>query len=159
MQHPTPTKITTLCLVYKHPKILLGLKKRGFGEGRWNGYGGKLHDGETLKENVVREMQEECGITPTKFEKRGVLYFEFKEIPDQIYEVNVFAIDEYKGEPSESEEMKPGWFDINDLPWKEMWSDDPIWYPLFLEGKKFEGNFLFDGEEKVIRYELEEIGQ
>lgn len=154
MKHPKPTKITTLCLVYKDPKLLLGLKKRGFGEGRWNGYGGKVDPGETIEESMIREMQEESGITPTKFEKRGVLYFEFKEIPEQIYEVNVFSIDDYVGEPIETEEMKPQWFDVNELPWNDMWSDDPIWYPLFLAGKKFRGNFLFDGQEKVIRHEL-----
>jgi 8-oxo-dGTP diphosphatase/2-hydroxy-dATP diphosphatase len=135
----------------------LGLKKRGFGEGRWNGYGGKVQTGETIEESLVREMQEECGITPTKFEKRGVLYFEFQEIPDQIYEVNVFSIDEYAGEPVESEEMKPKWFDVDSLPWNEMWDDDSIWYPLFLEDKNFEGNFLFDAQDKVIRHEIEKI--
>jgi 8-oxo-dGTP diphosphatase / 2-hydroxy-dATP diphosphatase len=157
MNHPTPTKITTLCLIYKHPKILLGLKKKGFGEGRWNGYGGKVHEDETIEESVVREMREECAITPTKFENRGVMYFEFQEIPDQIYEVNLFAILEYEGEPVETEEMKPQWFDVNALPWDKMWDDDRIWYPLFLEGKKFEANFLFDGNEKVIRHEIEII--
>ena len=100
MKHPKPTKITTLCLVYEHPKILLGLKKRGFGEGRWNGYGGKVNAGETIEESMIREMQEESGITPTKFENRGVLYFEFKEIPEQIIEVNLFSIDEYKANQS-----------------------------------------------------------
>lgn len=157
MKHPKPTKITTLCLVYKHPKLLLGMKKRGFGEGRWNGYGGKVNPDETIEESMIREMQEESGITPTKFEKRGVLYFEFQEIPEQIYEVNLFAIHEYEGEPIETEEMKPQWFDVNELPWNEMWADDIHWYPLFLEGKKFKGNFLFDGQEKVIQHELEEI--
>jgi len=157
MKHPIPTKITTLCLVYKHPKLLLGLKKRGFGEGRWNGYGGKVDPGETIEESLVREMQEESGLTPTKFEKRGVLYFEFKKIPEQIYEVNIFSIDDYSGELIETEEMKPQWFDVGDLPWDEMWSDDIYWHSLFLEGKKFEGNFLFDEKEKVIRHELEEI--
>jgi 8-oxo-dGTP diphosphatase / 2-hydroxy-dATP diphosphatase len=157
MEHLKPTKITTLCLVYKRPKILLGMKKRGFGEGRWNGYGGKVNSNETIEENLVREMQEESGITPTKFEKRGVLYFEFKEIPEQIYEVNVFAINDYIGELIETDEMKPQWFDVNELPWNEMWSDDIHWYPLFLKGKNFRGNFLFDGQEKVIRHELEEI--
>ena len=153
MKHPIPTKITTLCLVYKHPKILLGMKKRGFGEGRWNGYGGKVDPGETIEESLVREMKEESGLTPTKFEKRGVMYFEFKGGSDTI-EVNLFAIKGYEGEPIETEEMKPQWFDINNLPWDDMWNDDPIWYPLFLDDKKFEANFLFDGQEKVIRHEL-----
>ena len=157
MNHPKPTKITTLCLVYKHPNMLLGMKKRGFGESRWNGYGGKVEAGETLEESMIREMQEECGITPKKFEKRAVMYFEFKNDPEEIIEVDLFAIEEYEGEPIETEEMKPGWFDVDNLPWKEMWPDDFHWYPLFLSGKKFEGNFLFDGHDTIIRHELQEI--
>jgi len=132
------------------------MKKRGFGAGRWNGFGGKVTVDETIEENIVREMQEESGLTPTKFEKRAVMYFEFKEGPE-IIEVNLFAIDDFDGEPKETEEMKPKWFDINDLPWNEMWSDDPIWYPLFLEGKKFEANFLFDGKEQVLQHEILEL--
>ncbi|MFA6193566.1 MAG: 8-oxo-dGTP diphosphatase [Parcubacteria group bacterium] len=156
MKHPKPTKITTLCLVYEHPRLLLGLKKRGFGEGRWNGYGGKVDPGETIEESLVREMQEECGLTPTKFEKRATMYFEFKGYPE-IVEVNVFSIDGYDGELIETEEMKPKWFDVNDLPWKDMWPDDLHWYPLFFAGKKFEGNFLFDGQNTIIQHELEEV--
>lgn len=156
MKHPKPTKITTLGLIYNHPKLLLGMKKRGFGEGRWNGYGGKVDPGETIEESLVREMQEESGLTLTKFEKRATMYFEFKDY-SEIIEVNVFAINEYEGELIETEEMKPKWFDIDDLPWKDMWPDDLHWYPLFFAGKKFEGNFLFDENENVIRHELEEL--
>ncbi|MEK7165153.1 MAG: DNA mismatch repair protein MutT, partial [Patescibacteria group bacterium] len=40
-------KVLTLCIVHQNEKVLLGMKKRGFGAGRWNGFGGKLQDGET----------------------------------------------------------------------------------------------------------------
>ena len=33
---------TTLCLLKKDDSILLALKKRGFGEGNYNGVGGKI---------------------------------------------------------------------------------------------------------------------
>jgi hypothetical protein len=33
---------TTLLLLIKNNKIMLALKKRGFGEGKFNGVGGKL---------------------------------------------------------------------------------------------------------------------
>ena len=35
-------------------KVLLGLKKRGFGEGKFNGFGGKVHVGETVLCGAVR---------------------------------------------------------------------------------------------------------
>lgn len=146
----------TLGVVYQHPKVLLGMKKDGFGKGRWNGFGGKLETGENINEGLVREFQEECGITPTKFEKRGVIYFRFKDYPE-ILEVNIFAINEYKGEPIETDEMRPKWFDVDSLPWKDMWPDDPLWFPLFKDGKKFEGNVFFKNQNIIIRHELEVI--
>ena len=38
-----------LCFVYDEQRILLGMKKRGFGEWKWNGFGGKLEDGERIE--------------------------------------------------------------------------------------------------------------
>ena len=35
-------KLFTLVLIRDSDRILLGLKKRGFGKGRWNGFGGKV---------------------------------------------------------------------------------------------------------------------
>jgi hypothetical protein len=38
-------KLTTLCYVFGESRktILLAFKKRGFGQGMWNGPGGKVH--------------------------------------------------------------------------------------------------------------------
>ena len=35
-------------------RILLGLKKRGFGVGNWNGFGGKVHQDESIRQGAVR---------------------------------------------------------------------------------------------------------
>lgn len=148
-----PVSITTLCLLYKYPHILLGNKKRGFGAGRWNGYGGKLEENETLEENIVRELKEECGITPTKFRKRAVMSFDFKD-HTPLNEVHVFEISEFEGSPVETEEMIPKWFHIDKLPWDQMWPDDKHWYPLFLAGKNFKGTFFFKDYDTIIRHDL-----
>ena len=52
-------KQLTLVAVLKENNILLGMKKRGFGEGRWNGFGGKVETGETIEEGAKRELKEE----------------------------------------------------------------------------------------------------
>lgn len=40
---------STLVFVFnKQKQILLAMKKRGFGVGKWNGAGGKVEDGETI---------------------------------------------------------------------------------------------------------------
>jgi hypothetical protein len=39
-------------MLSKNNQLLLGVKKRGFGEGWWNGFGGKVHKGESIEEAV-----------------------------------------------------------------------------------------------------------
>ena len=57
----TPKKLLTLVFLREGEKVLLGMKKRGFGEGKWNGFGGKVEAGETIIEAAAREVKEECG--------------------------------------------------------------------------------------------------
>jgi 8-oxo-dGTP pyrophosphatase MutT (NUDIX family) len=92
-------------------KVLLGKKKRGFGEGRWNGFGGKVLDGESIDEAMKREFIEEVGITPLEFEEKGIINFHFEDKNLQP-EVRVFIVSKWKGKLRETEEMKPKWFDL-----------------------------------------------
>ena len=149
-------KIFTLCVIHNHPRVLLGMKKRGFGMGRWNGFGGKVEKGEEIEAAAQRELQEEAGITAKKLEKMGILHFVFKDDPIAL-EVHVFRGNEIEGEPRESEEMKPEWFDIKDIPFAAMWPDDTHWLPLLLSGKKFTGRFLFEGQNEIKDMNLIEI--
>ena len=136
-------------MITKDGQILLGMKKRGFGAGKWNGFGGKPHDGESIQDAMVRETKEEINIDLQKIEKIGIILFEFQGKPD-IIEVHFFSCTEFLGEPTESEEMKPQWFLFDEIPFDSMWVDDRHWIPLFLEGKKFKGRFLFDPEGNEI---------
>lgn len=146
----------TLCIVHKHPRVLLGMKKRGFGAGRWNGFGGKVVAGETIEEAAVREVKEEAGIDIGELNKRGVIEFEFQGNPETL-EVHVFKADNFSGEPVETEEMKPQWFHVDEVPLNDMWPDDKYWLPLFLAGKRFKGNILFDKSHTILEKEIEEL--
>ncbi len=64
-------KVLTLCLIVSEGRVNLGLKKRGFGAGRFNGYGGKVESGETIQEAAIREVREECGVEVKELEQRG----------------------------------------------------------------------------------------
>ena len=132
------------------------MKKRGFGAGRWNGFGGKVENGEKIEDTAKRELNEEVGISAVGLEKVGIIDFEFKG-NSEILEVHIFKGQDYSGEPVESEEMKPQWFLIDAIPFQDMWSDDKYWLPLFLAGKKFKGYFLFDESDTVIKHELSEV--
>lgn len=149
-------KILTLCIIHNHPKVLLGMKKRGFGAGKWNGFGGKVETGETIEEAAKREVCEEAGIRVADIEKVGHINFEFVGDPVTL-EVHVFKAGSFSGEPTEGEEMKPQWFHKDKIPFDQMWPDDKHWFPLFLAGKKFKGKFVFEGHNKIIEHSLVEI--
>jgi|FLOH01.1.fsa_nt_gi 8-oxo-dGTP diphosphatase / 2-hydroxy-dATP diphosphatase len=148
----------TLCYIFKDKKVLLGLKKRGFAEGVWNGYGGKVDFDETIEEAVIREMKEESTVVIKEFEKFAELDFIFKEKTDWNQRVHVFIADKWSGNPVETEEMTPQWFNINDLPKDKMWSDDVYWVPLVFDRKKVKATFYFADDNKTIeKHELEEV--
>src|SRR3989344_1106791 len=139
-------KKLTLCIIHQHPQVLLGMKKRGFGMGRWNGFGGKVEPGESVEDAAKRELFEEAGIKATDVEKVGHIEFEFVGEPE-ILEVSVFRADKFEGEPTESEEMKPQWYHVDEIPFDQMWPDDKVWFPHFLAGKKFKAKFVFQGQD------------
>lgn len=141
--------VTTLSLIEKDDKILLAMKKRGFGAGWWNGYGGKIAEGETIEEAMIRELEEESGLRAKEWRKRGVNYFHFEG--GEVIEVNIFEVTDYIGNPIETEEMKPRWFHKSAVPYHLMWPSDDQWFPLFLEGKDFYGDFFF-GDIKKKNY-------
>lgn len=149
-------KLLTLCMLREGDKLLLGMKKRGFGEGWWNGFGGKLHDGESLEQAAFRELKEESGIQAKSVKKKGILQFDFVDDNKRL-EVHVFQVVEYLGEPVESEEMKPQWFPVDQLPFEKMWPDDIHWLPIFLEGHLFRGYFSFDKEHKMLSHKVKKV--
>jgi len=150
-----PKKVLTICILHKHPHVLLGMKKRGFGKGKWNGFGGKVEAGETIEEAMHREVKEEAGITLGYLEKMGVIDFEFKGNPE-LLETHIFRSTDFSGEPTESDEMRPRWFHVDDIPFRTMWVDDEMWFPLVLSGKKFKAKFLFGDNEDILDHSLTE---
>lgn len=146
--------VVTLSFIREGDRLLLAFKKRGFGQGKWNGYGGKVIVGETIIEAAIREIQEEATIEVKELAKRGLINFFWPSHKFQPIECHLFEIINYEGEPSETEEMKPRWFSINDLPYNEMWADDPHWLPHFLEDKKFNASFVFNDADEVIKHTI-----
>ncbi len=145
----TPAKVCTLLFLRRDNQLLLAMKKRGFGSGRYNGVGGKIEPGETIEQAAVRECQEEIEVTPAHLEKVAYLEFSF---PDGTTDMigHVFICDTWQGEPTETEEMAPQWFDETEIPYAQMWQDDIIWLPAVLQGKKLRCNFTFDEHDNML---------
>ena len=141
----------TLVFVIRDGRILLIDKKTGLGKGKVNGPGGKVEKGESPEQCAVRECQEELSISVSDLQYCGQHRFQF--VDGYSIHVWVYRTSEYSGEPTESVEAKPLWVDVDKIPYEKMWEDDRIWLPLLLNGEKFMGRWIFDGD-KMIDYDL-----
>jgi len=132
------------------------MKKRGFGKGRWNGVGGKIDiqkGDKDVFDSAIRETEEEIGVKIKNPEKVAIIDFYFPEVPkekDFDQQVHVFLVKNWQGEPVETEEMRPKWFNLMKIPFDKMWDDDKYWLPHILENKKLKAKFVFDKRDKTI---------
>ena len=107
-------------------EVCLSRKKRKFGQGLLAGYGGIPKPDETMPACGKRELLEESGVS----------------IEDDLHEVAVVKIHKCNGDwqlhvyvarrwspdPKESEEHgPPGWYEVRDLPFTEMFPDCQYW--------------------------------
>lgn len=148
------TKYCTLLFLRRDNQILLAMKKRGFGANRYNGVGGKIDIDETIEQALIRECQEEIGVTPTHYWQVAEHDFIQPEssTPSRMY-VYVYLCDNWIGEPIESEEMAPQWFEIKNIPYPKMWQDDEFWLPQVVAGNKIHGKFTFDTNDNLLTHD------
>ena len=148
---------TTLCLLLKDNEILLAMKKRGFGVGKWNGVGGKLDESKgdkNVTDAIIREAKEEIGVEIKNPEKSGIFHFHFPYKSEWDCDVHLFLAKDWKGEPAESDEMAPKWFSFDEIPYDKMWDDDKLWLPRILKGEKLEADFIFKEGEVINKYDI-----
>ena len=150
------TQLTTLLLIIQDSRILLAEKKRGFGVGKYNGIGGKVEPNETIEEAMIRETKEEIGVTPTNYHKQATITFD-EWVNDEEKQVimSVFVAKDYIGEIIETEEMKPMWFDISNIPYEKMFEDDKTWLPEILKGHSLNATFVFDKNFKMLSSKMD----
>jgi 8-oxo-dGTP pyrophosphatase MutT (NUDIX family) len=137
----------SLVIVHRDDRVLLGLKLRGFGKDKWNGFGGKLEpeDGDSLERCAYREGRQECGIDLKDLVKIGETKYIFDgDEPEHL--VTSFKTDYFEGYPVKTKEMRPKWFGVSRIPYDAnewsggfgMWENDRYWMRHLLREEKFE---------------------
>jgi 8-oxo-dGTP diphosphatase len=133
-------------------QVLLGRKKFGLGEGRLVGPGGKLEEGESPAEAIVREVFEEVGlvVNPTDLELMGDLTYPFPYRTAWSQRSWVFVVRKWSGEPVESDELEPVWVEVDNIPLERMWDDAQYWLPATLGGAQVHATFSFGADGRTV---------
>lgn len=143
---------TNLCFLIQGDSVLLAKKKRGFGEGKWNGVGGKVKPGEENRIAAVREILEEIGVAVAvdNLAESGLVKFRYVDLPNSANNTVIYVVKKWEGEPKESGEVTPQWFKIGEIPFGKMWPDDKFWLPLVLSGRTIDARVAYLADRKSL---------
>lgn len=138
-------------------KILLGLKKRGFGKGKLVSPGGKVDPGETVMQAAIRECEEESGVKVHSCTEVALvvfrdLYYKGEPETDIMY---AFVSEDFEGEPVETDELVPEWHPIDELPFERMWKDAQYWMPDAMRGRKVDSYFRYNEKDELVEHEVD----
>ncbi|MBJ2357065.1 MAG: 8-oxo-dGTP diphosphatase [Sphaerochaeta sp.] len=142
-----PKEVCVITYLFNDDQVLLIDKKTGLGSGLVNAPGGHIEETETALEAAKREFTEETGLEVDDLRMVGKLNFQFRDgLSERGY---VYFAYSFSGELQETDEARPFWCPVSEIPYDKMWEDDIHWLPLAMEGKRFEGSFIFDGQVMV----------
>lgn len=132
-------------------KIMLGYKKEGLGKGKLTLFGGKIEDGETPQQGVLRELLEEASVKPVEpIHRLGRLIMDIKSVGIRLV-THIFRCNGIIGVPVESYEMTIEWVPVDKIPFELMWLDNKFWFPYLIDNQPFEGEFVFEDENTLTK--------
>ncbi len=148
-------KLGTLCYINNGQQTLMlhRIKKENdMHKGKWNGLGGKLKNGESPEECVIREVKEESGLTIIKPSIKGIITFPaFDEIDDWM--VFVFTSNQYTGSLIECDEGVLDWISNENIYNLNLWEGDKIFMRWLNDKPFFSAKFIYE-RKKYIKHSV-----
>ena len=148
-------KLTTLCYIEQDERYLMlhrVKKENDLNHDKWIGVGGKLEDGETPEECLLREVQEETGYTLTQYRLRGIITFLSDEWESET--MYLYTATGFTGTQCTCDEGNLVWVPKKEIESLKLWEGDKIFFRLLEEDKgvfslklRYEGDTLV--EQKV----------
>jgi len=150
-------KLATLCYIKDkiNNKILMiyrNKKENDMHKGKWNGLGGKLELGETPEECVIREVEEESGLTIESPILKGFITFPAFDGFEDWY-VFVFVAENFYGDLINSNEGELEWINIDNLFDLNLWEGDEIFLKWLKDDKFFSAKFIYENG-KLLDYKV-----
>lgn len=139
-------KLSTICYIKKDNKTLMlyrNKKENDVHKGKWIGLGGKIEDGETPEECIIREVNEESGLSIKYPILKGFLTFpKFKD--DEDWYVFVFTANDFTGKIIDSPEGDLKWVDDKDVLSLNLWDGDRLFLKWMNDSRLFSGKIVYD---------------
>ncbi len=147
--------LTTLCYIERDNQYLMMhrvKKEHDLNKDKWVGIGGHFEEGESPEECLLREVEEETGLTLTSYQARGIITFVSDEWGTEY--MHLFTADGFSGELKTCDEGELCWIDkqgVYDLP---IWEGDKIFFQLLEERQEFFSLKLVYQGEKLVDYTI-----
>ena len=145
-------KLTTLCYIEQDERYLMlhrVKKENDLNHDKWIGVGGKLEDGETPEECLLREVQEETGYTLTQYRLRGIITFLSDEWESET--MYLYTATGFTGTQCTCDEGDLVWVPKKEIESLKLWEGDKIFFRLLEEDKgvfslklRYEGDTLVE---------------
>ncbi|MED1437364.1 8-oxo-dGTP diphosphatase [Aeribacillus composti] len=148
-------RVTNCVLVHEGQLLLLQKPRRNW----WVAPGGKMEQGESIKESVVREFREETGIYLINPKIKGIFTIIVKDGDKVVQEWMMFTFfaTQFNGENVlETEEGKLKWHSIDEIKQLPMAAGDYHIIDYMIKGSGIMyGTFIYTPDYELLSYRLD----